>query len=118
MRNNIAIAVSLLALVSTSGRLSAGVAKGKLIKQASVTRSEAERTAMSRVPDGRILTVELEKEHGHLVWSFDIARPNTKNITELQVDAKSGQVVSTKIESPKDEKKEAASEKTKKQQRN
>jgi uncharacterized membrane protein YkoI len=112
MRKNTAIAVSLLALVDTTGLLSAGVAKGKLIKQASITRSEAEHIALSQVQDGRIMTVELEKEHGRLLWSLDIARPNTRNITELQVDAKSGQIVSTKIESPKDEKKETAGEKT------
>jgi uncharacterized membrane protein YkoI len=111
MKKNIAIAVSLLALVYTTAVLSAGVAKGNLIKQASVTRSEAERTALSRVKDGKVVTAELEKEHGRLIWSFDIARPKTKNITELQIDAKSGQVISTKIESPRDEKKEAAAEK-------
>jgi len=113
MRKNIAIAVSLFALVNTTGFLSAGVAKGKLLKQASVTRSEAERIALSQVQDGRIVTMELEKEHGRLIWSLDIARPKTKNITELQVDAKSGRIVSTKIETPGDEKKEATSENAK-----
>src|SRR5712675_1925477 len=100
MRKKIAIAVSLFALVDATSLLSAGAAKGNLIKQASVTRSEAERIALSQVHDGRIVGLELEKEHGRLVWSLDIARPNTKNITEVQVDAKSGKVVSTKIESP------------------
>jgi uncharacterized membrane protein YkoI len=113
MRTNIAIALSLLALSSTTGLVSAGATKGKLIKQASVARFEAEHIALSQVQDGRILKGELEKEHGRLIWSFDIARPNTKNITEVQVDAKSGQVVATTIETPGDEKKEEGKEKTK-----
>lgn len=108
-----AILISLCAFLSATSSLSAGVVKGNLIKQASVTRSEAEHIALSQVRDGRIKSVELEKEHGRLIWSFDLARPNTKNITELQVDAKSGQIVSTKIETPKDQKKEAAEDKSK-----
>ena len=113
MKKHNVIMATLLALVSTTELLSAGAVKGKLLKQASVTRSEAERTALSRIHDGRIVTVELEKEHGRLIWSFDIARPHTKNITELQVDAKSGQIVSTKIETPQAQKKEASEDKAK-----
>ncbi len=56
---------------------------------------------------------ELEEENGKLVWSFDIARPGTRNITEVQVDAITGKVVSTKIETPKHEAAEAAQEKAK-----
>jgi uncharacterized membrane protein YkoI len=108
MRKKIALIVTLAAFIDATCSLSAGAAKGNLIKQASVTRSEAEHIALSQVQDGRVLSVELEKEHGRLVWSLDLARPKTKNITELQVDAKSGKIISTKIESPQDEKREAA----------
>ena len=100
-------------VLGMAGPLSAGVAKEKLIRQASVTRSEAEHIALSQVQDGKIVAAELEKERGRLIWSFDLARPGTKNITELQVDAKSGQIVSTKIETPKDQQKEAAQDKAK-----
>jgi uncharacterized membrane protein YkoI len=48
----------------------------------------------------------LEKEHGRLVWSFDIAQPSTQDITEVQVDAKTGQVVSIEKETPAKEAKE------------
>ena len=41
---------------------------------------------------------ELEKEHGRLVWSFDIATPGTNDITEVQVDAVTGEVVSVEKE--------------------
>ena len=112
MRNYAAAAfIFLSGLLFSTGTLSAGAAKGNLLKQAGITRAEAEHIALSQVPDGKISAAELEKEHGRLIWSFDISRPGTKNITELQVDAKSGKIVSTKIETPKDQAKEAAADK-------
>jgi hypothetical protein len=45
------------------------------------------------------------------VWSFDIARPGTHDITEVLVDAKTGKIISTQIESPRDQAKEAAADK-------
>jgi len=54
---------------------------------------------------------ELEKEHGKLIWSFDIAQVGSKNITEVQVDAKTGKIVSTKTETPDKERQEAIAEK-------
>lgn len=51
-----------------------------------------------------------EREHHRLVWSFDIARPGTPNITEVQIDAKTGQFVSVKQETVKDQAAEAAAD--------
>jgi len=67
--------------------------------------------ALAKVPGGSVSSSELEKEHGKLVWSFDIAQTGSKNITEVQVDAKTGKVVSTKTETPDKERKEAMAEK-------
>ena len=53
----------------------------------------------------------MEKEKGRLIWSFDIATPKTQNITEVQVDAKTGKTVSMHLETPSKEAKEAQSEK-------
>ena len=50
--------------------------------------------------------MELETENGRKVWSFDIETPGTKNITEVQIDANSGAVVSKKVETEADEEKE------------
>ena len=69
---------------------------------------------MAKISNGTIQSGELEREHGKLVWSFDIARNNTKNVTEVQVDAKSGKIVSVKTETPADQAKEAAAEQSKK----
>lgn len=80
------------------------------MKEAKVTRSEAEHVAVTKVPHGNVKTGELEREHGKLIWSFDISQPDTKNITEVQVDAKSGKVVSIQSETPADQAKEAATD--------
>ena len=79
-----------------------------------VTRAQAEHTALARVHHGTIREGELEKENGRLVWSFDIARPGTKNIREIQVDANSGAIVAEETETPSDEQREKSEEKRKK----
>ena len=53
-----------------------------------VHRADAEATALAKVPGGTIVKTDLEEEDGRLVWSFDIATPGTRDITEVQVDAK------------------------------
>jgi uncharacterized membrane protein YkoI len=78
----------------------------KLEAHAKVSRTEAEKTALARVPNGSIKDGEIEKEKGKLIWSFDIATPGSKDITEVNVDAMTGEVVAVEKETPKDEAKE------------
>jgi len=85
--------------------------QAKLKTQAKITQAEAEKTALAKVPNGKIKAAELEKERGKLIWSFDISMPKSKNITEIQVDAKTGKIVSTRLETPKDQAAEAAADK-------
>ena len=58
------------------------------------------------MPKGKVKEGELEEENGKLVWSFDIASPGTKAITEVHVDAVTGEVVSIEKEIPADQKKD------------
>src|SRR5689334_3203880 len=74
--------------------------------KAKITKAEAKKIALAKVPKGKVKDAELEKEKGRLIWSFDIATPGTKDITEVQVDAVTGEVVSVEKETPADEKKE------------
>jgi len=85
-----------------------------LIDAAKISESEAAKTALASVPLGKIKESELEEESGKLVWSFDITTPKSKNITEVQVDAITGKIVSTEIETPADQAKEAAEDAAKK----
>ena len=75
--------------------------------QAEVTQGQAEEIALGKVPDGNIKSSELEKENCKLVWSFDIAVPESKNITEVQVDAKTSKIVLLEVETPEQQAQEA-----------
>ena len=82
--------------------------QAQLMADAKVSRADAERTALAKAQGGTIKEGELEKEKGKLIWSFDIATPDTKDITEVAVDALTGEVVSVDKESAADEAKEKA----------
>ena len=103
-----ALAAALFAGCSTENHQQANQAKW--MSEAKVSKEDAQATAMARVPNGTVKEAELEKEHGKLIWSFDIATPDSQDITEVNVDAMNGKVVSTDKEKPEDEAKEAAGE--------
>jgi len=96
----------------TAGAASAADKDGSMEgDKATVTQERAAEIALERVPGGRIVEAELEREHGHLVWSFDIARPGSKDVSEIQVDAHSGEVVAEENETPDHEASEDANPK-------
>ena len=88
--------------------------EASLMSQAKISKETAQATAMAKVPNGTIKEGELEKENGKLQWSFDMATPDSKDITEVNVDAITGEVISAAKESASDEAKEASGEKKKK----
>ena len=98
-------------VVAAVTTIQAHPSQAQLMTETKVTKSRAEKTALTKVPDGVIKSAELEREHGLLIWSFDIAKPGTKNITEVQIDAKTGKIASITIETPKDQATEATAEK-------
>ena len=100
-----------LACASATPLLAAKESLASLQAQAKIAEEPATQTALARVPGGEIKSTELEREHGKLIWSFDISKPNSRNIAEVQVDAETGEVVSEEIETPADEAAEAAGEK-------
>lgn len=79
-----------------------------LMSQAKVSKATAEQTALAKVPGGTIKEGELEKEHGKLIWSFDISTPNSRDIQEVHVDAVTGEVIAVETETPADQAKENA----------
>lgn len=81
-----------------------------LVKQAAVSESDAAKTAIARVKHSRIEAVELESEGGKLIYSYELKVAGKSGVEEVNVDAKSGKVVSTEHESAKSEAKEAAQE--------
>ncbi len=88
----------------------------KLAARATISREQAAKTVLAGMSGGTITEGTLEREHGKLVWSFDIATLGSKNIDEVQVDAMSGEVVRREVETPAQQVKEAR-EKEKKGQK-
>lgn len=82
------------------------VTSAKLEAQAKITKAEAQKIALDKVPGGTIKEGDIEKEKGKLLWSFDIATPGTKDITEVQVDAMTGAVLDIAKETVADQEKE------------
>ena len=99
----VSVAIPFLFL-ATSLPLTPGCSTGST--QSAIPREQAQAIALTKAPGGTIKDGELEKEHGRLLWSFDIAVPGQKDITEIQVDATSGEIVSIEKESPEAEAKE------------
>ena len=107
-----AFSVATLALAfSVPHAFAAEESQAALKAEAKVTEAQARETALAKVPDGIVKSAELEREHGRLIWSFDVARPSAKGVTEIQVDAKTGKIVLVKKETPAQEAKEVKAEK-------
>jgi hypothetical protein len=81
-----------------------------------ISKAEAQKTALAKVPGGKIKDSELEEEDGKLIWSFDIAVKGSKDITEVHVDANTGDVIKVETESAKDEAAEKEKEKAEKKE--
>jgi len=104
------IVCSILTLSLCAAGLTACVTErhkeSRLEAEAKVSKADAEQIALAKVPGGRIKEAELEKEKGKLIWSFDISTPDTRDITEVQVDAITGAIVAVEKETPAQQKKE------------
>jgi len=65
--------------------------QAKLASQAKITKEQAQEIALKRAP-GTVESGELEREHGKLIYSFDI-RNAKGTIDEVQVSAITGKIV-------------------------
>jgi hypothetical protein len=63
---------------------------------AKLSMEEAIATAKTKFP-GQVLEAELETEHGQAVYEIEIAS-TTGSVTEIKIDAQSGELLSSDIE--------------------
>jgi uncharacterized membrane protein YkoI len=70
--------------------------------QSAVTRERAETSALKLVPGGAIVNGNLERLKDRLLWSFDVSIPGSKNVRAIQIDARTGILVSNVVEGPTD----------------
>jgi uncharacterized membrane protein YkoI len=102
--------LALAAAVCLGNAFAAEPSQAQLQAQARISQEQATSTALARVPNGKVQSVELEREHGKLVWSFDIAQEGKSGVMEIQVDAITGKIVSQKKETAAQEAAEARKE--------
>jgi len=84
-----------------------------LVKEAKISLDSARAIAMKRLPNASIQSQELEREHGRVIYSFDMKTAGKSGIDEVNINARSGSIVGVGHETPKDEQNEAKSEKKK-----
>jgi len=73
-----------------------------LLKQAKVSKRDAAKSALARFPGSKVRSSQLKLWHGKLRWSFDLSTPKSPDITQVAVDALTGEVVWTEVETPED----------------
>jgi hypothetical protein len=100
------VAVTAILACGVMGCMTKEKREAKLQAEAKVSKADAEKAALAKVPGGTIKEAELEKEKGKLIWSFDISISGSNDIKEVQVDAKTGEVVSVETETAATEAKE------------
>ncbi len=82
-----------------------------LAKRAKVTEADAAAAARKLLPNATIAALELEREGGHLIYSFDMKTAGKDGIDEVNIDALTGkQVGKIGHESSADEGKDTAAE--------
>jgi uncharacterized membrane protein YkoI len=75
-----------------------------LAKDAKMTIDQAIKAASEKVP-GTVVEAELEKKHGKTVWEVEVLGADGK-VTEVHIDAASGDVIDTEAKQEKAGKKE------------
>ena len=106
----VALVGSLFALNAAGAQKTKPETQAALMREAKISKAVATKTALSKVPRGKIQSSEIERENGKLIYSFDIKIPGKSGIEEINVDAMTGVVIAHEHETPKAEKKEAAQE--------
>lgn len=95
----------------THHRAAKASSQAALQKEAKISEETARATALKEVPNGTVKSEKLEKEHGKVIYSYDISVPGKSGVQEVNVNAVDGTVVAKEHESAKTEKKEAAAAK-------
>ena len=83
--------------------------QGKELLAAKLSMVEAIAIAKTQFP-GQVLEAELEREHDQVVYEIEIAS-TTGVVTEIKVDAQSGELLSSKVEDDDDHEQKKSEEK-------
>jgi uncharacterized membrane protein YkoI len=113
MRYASLVVVAAATLAGSSAHAQATYKRGipdSLAKQSKIAETAAAATAQARFPKAKIEAVELEREDGKLLYSYELKTAGKTGVDEVNVDANTGKIIAVSHESPVTEKKEAAAE--------
>ena len=80
--------------------LALAVLPASLQAQSPITRERAEAAALRLVPGGELMSGNLERDNGRLLWWFDVSIPGSRNLKVIRIDAYTGAILSNTIETP------------------
>lgn len=78
-----------------------------LAAEAKISLDSARTIALHKVKNGSVASEELEREHGKLIYSFDVKVPGKTGIQEVNVNALNGAVIGVHHEDAATEMREA-----------
>ncbi len=114
LSRRITLIVALSALIApyASSAQQSPIIKGSatLKREAKITGDSAIAIARSAVPAAQVQSVELEREKGKLIYSFDMKTAGKDGIDEINIDAMTGKILSREHEDAKAEAREARAE--------
>lgn len=103
MSSKMAVITFVLAIGFTPAVINAAsTIQPALQKEAKISIEKARKIALKRVPHAKISSEELEREHGKLIYSFDL-KTKQPGVTEVNVDAMNGKIVDVHHETPASE---------------
>jgi hypothetical protein len=105
--SKILIAVSVLCANAAFASTTCKPTSPGLAAKAKISCEQARKTALAKVPNAKVVSAELEEEHGHLLYSFDLRQAHKSGIEEVQIDAVSGELLGVEHEGPAAEATEA-----------
>lgn len=75
-----------------------------LAKDVKVSEEAACKAAVARVGGGEVVSLELEREHGKLLYSVDVKLAGKPGVEEVEINAIDGNVIGVEHEADDDEK--------------
>jgi hypothetical protein len=72
----------------------------RLLRRATISEDSARSIVMARIPGATVQALELENEHGRLIWSWELKVPGKTGIEEVNVNALDGSIVGVEHEGP------------------
>lgn len=75
----------------------------KMLKEAKISLTESIKIAQKSI-SGDVIRAELEDDDGKLIWDIEVVSSMDKKVYDLEIDAKSGKILKSKLDEEDNEK--------------